>query len=316
MKSVFDLLNHDNTISVNRRLAHALGLGEAVIYAALLAKHEYYSQRGALDGGWFYSTVGDMEESTSLTKCQQSRCIKRLVSAGLIQCQPRGLPARRFFLIVDDIQLLEGLLWDTEPQTARDSEEARANVTAPEENAPSASPKTARQDVRKPDSRRSENPTSCRQGTEQKTKVSKTKENKPEHIKQDGARAQINHGELSRKYGEGFADLAAEVTAEGLAGAFTLTIDGRNLSAEDISSAYGRVDHCAVCHVADYMCGRSDIRNIKAYLRSALYKSSGELSQKPAHSGADAASSWEDDRRAALNADIMEEMRRQYADIS
>ena len=35
MKTVFELLNHDNTISVNRRLAHALGLSEAVIYGAL-----------------------------------------------------------------------------------------------------------------------------------------------------------------------------------------------------------------------------------------------------------------------------------------
>ena len=81
MKTVFELLNHDNTISVNRRLAHALGLSEAVIYAALLAKHAWYEQHGKLSDGWFYSTVDDMEESTSLTKCQQSRCVKRLVSS-------------------------------------------------------------------------------------------------------------------------------------------------------------------------------------------------------------------------------------------
>ena len=96
MKTVFELLNHDNTISVNRRLAHALGLSEAVIYAALLAKHAWYEQHGKLSDGWFYSTVDDMEESTSLTKCQQSRCVKRLVSAGLIRCAAKGLPARRF----------------------------------------------------------------------------------------------------------------------------------------------------------------------------------------------------------------------------
>ena len=77
MKTVFELLNPDNTISVNRRLS------EAVIYAALLAKHAWYEQHGKLSDGWFYSTVDDMEESTSLTKCQQSRCVKRLVSAGL-----------------------------------------------------------------------------------------------------------------------------------------------------------------------------------------------------------------------------------------
>ena len=122
MKTVFELLNHDNTISVNRRLAHALGLSEAVIYAALLAKHAWYEQHGKLSDGWFYSTVDDMEESTSLTKCQQSRCVKRLVSAGLIRCAAKGLPARRFFYIVDDPQLLEGIIGVCEP--------------SPEENAP------------------------------------------------------------------------------------------------------------------------------------------------------------------------------------
>ena len=67
MKTVFELLNHDNTISVNRRLAHALGLAESVIYAALLAKHEWYAKNGKLSGGWFYCTIEDMEESTALS---------------------------------------------------------------------------------------------------------------------------------------------------------------------------------------------------------------------------------------------------------
>ena len=125
MKTVFELLNHDNTIS------------EAVIYAALLAKHAWYEQHGKLSDGWFYSTVDDMEESTSLTKCQQSRCIKRLVSAGLIRCAAKGLPARRFFYIVDDPQLLEGIIGVCEPST--------------EENAPAVRSETSPQEVRKSD---------------------------------------------------------------------------------------------------------------------------------------------------------------------
>ena len=136
MKTVFELLNHDNTISVNRRLAHALGLSEAVIYAALLAKHAWYEQHGKLSDGWFYSTVDDMEESTSLTKCQQSRCVKRLVSAGLIRCAAKGLPARRFFYIVDDPRLLEGIIGVCEP--------------SPEENAPAVRSETSPQEVRNP----------------------------------------------------------------------------------------------------------------------------------------------------------------------
>lgn len=263
MKTVFELLNHDNTISVNRRLAHALGLSEAVIYAALLAKHAWYEQHGKLSDGWFYSTVDDMEESTSLTKCQQSRCVKRLVSAGLIRCAAKGLPARRFFYIVDDPQLLEGIIGVCEP--------------SPEENAPAVRSETSPQEVRKSDGWQAGITAAGSAESSQKTKDNKTKENKPENIKPDSAqleaaRSRINHAGLSRKYGSGFADLAAEVTAEGMAGTFTLTTDGRTLSAEEISSVFSRIDYSAVSHVADYISGKSDIRNLKAYLRSALYQ--------------------------------------------
>ncbi|CCY20898.1 putative uncharacterized protein [Eubacterium sp. CAG:786] len=76
MKAIFKLLNPDNTMSINRQLAHAIGLAEAVVYGALLSKYAYYDQHGLLtDGDWFYSTVEDLEESTALTARQQRRCI-------------------------------------------------------------------------------------------------------------------------------------------------------------------------------------------------------------------------------------------------
>lgn len=237
-----------------------------MIYAALLAKHAWYEQHGKLSDGWFYSTVDDMEESTSLTKCQQSRCVKRLVSAGLIRCAAKGLPARRFFYIVDDSQLLEGIIGACEP--------------SPEENAPAVRSEISPQEVRKSDIRQSGITAAGCAGSSQKTKGNKTKENNPENIKPDSAhleaaRSRINYAVLSGKYGSVFADLAAEVTAEGMAGAFTLTTDGRTLSAEDISSVFSRVDYSAVSHVADYISGKSGIRNLKAYLRSALYRAVG-----------------------------------------
>ena len=170
MKTVFELLNPDNTISVNRRLAHALGLSEAVIYAALLAKHAWYEQHGKLSDGWFYSTVDDMEESTSLTKCQQSRCVKRLVSAGLIRCAAKGLPARRFFYIVDDPQLLEGIIGVCEP--------------SPEENAPAVRSETSPQEVRKSDSWQSGITAAGSAESSQKTKDNKTNDSDPDRRRQ------------------------------------------------------------------------------------------------------------------------------------
>ena len=58
MNAIYQLLNPDNTISLNRPLAHAVGLMETVVYSALIAKWQYYSDRGKLDpDGWFYSTI-------------------------------------------------------------------------------------------------------------------------------------------------------------------------------------------------------------------------------------------------------------------
>ena len=75
MNAIFQLLNPNNTVSVNRPLAHAIGLNEAVVYGALVAKYYWYSDRGMLDDGWFYSTAPDLQESTALTEKQQKRCV-------------------------------------------------------------------------------------------------------------------------------------------------------------------------------------------------------------------------------------------------
>lgn len=111
MDEIFKLLNPDNTVNFNRPLAHALGTNEAIIYSALIAKQVYYKQREMLDGeGWFYSTVNDLEESTALTKRQQCCSVKVLVAAGLVESEKRGMPARRCFRVVKDVDLLKSYL--------------------------------------------------------------------------------------------------------------------------------------------------------------------------------------------------------------
>ena len=69
MNAIFQMLNPSNTLTVNRLLAHAIGLSEAVVYAALISKCSYYERNGMLDdSGWFYSTVPDLEASTALSE--------------------------------------------------------------------------------------------------------------------------------------------------------------------------------------------------------------------------------------------------------
>lgn len=103
MNSEFlNLFNSGNSISVNRPLAHALGVNAAIVYGALLGKHLYYLQHDMLkDDGWFYSTITDLQESTSLTRRQQERGIDTLVKAELIETSVKGLPARRYFRIIE-----------------------------------------------------------------------------------------------------------------------------------------------------------------------------------------------------------------------
>ncbi len=110
MEAIFQILNPNNTLTLNRPLAHAIGALEAIIYGALLAKCNYYERTDRLDDGWFYSTVPDLEESTTLSEYQQKRCIKNLVNIGLIECKCRGMPAKRSFRINRDIELLNALI--------------------------------------------------------------------------------------------------------------------------------------------------------------------------------------------------------------
>ena len=111
MNAIFQMLNPSNTLTVNRLLAHAIGLSEAVVYAALISKCSYYERNGMLDdSGWYYSTVPDLEASTALSEYQQKRCIKNLVDARLIESKNRGLPAKRCFRIIEDIELISNLI--------------------------------------------------------------------------------------------------------------------------------------------------------------------------------------------------------------
>ena len=319
MKTVFELLNHDNTISVNRRLAHALGLAESVIYAALLAKHEWYAKQDRLEDGWFYSTVEDMEESTALSGKVQRRCIKKLEEAGLIMCRTVGIPMRRYFFIADSVGVLEKLCGEICAEPGKTESEHTQAPDGDLQNFPKGMTSCAeREHSELPDG----NIQNCPKGTtscderSQKTKVNKTKENKPELVDLDSARERINFGKLSGEYGEGFAELAAEVAAEGRAGLFTITTDGRTVDSKTVSSVFEKVGYEAVCHVADYISKKGGVRNLKAYLRTALYKAVGELAQKPSVRKRDYSEPlWDEPSRSSIDyGDVMEELRRQYSE--
>ena len=111
LSAIIQLLNPDNTISAHRMLAHAVGITETIIYAALISKQTYYLNNNMLcEGGWFFSTIADLQESTTFGTKAQKTAIGNLVNHGLIECECKGMPAKRYFRITNDMEILMKLI--------------------------------------------------------------------------------------------------------------------------------------------------------------------------------------------------------------
>ena len=107
----FDLINPDNTMSFNRLFAHAIGANETIIYFSLISKCKYWDSRDMLiEGEWFYSTIDDLQESTTFGRKQQDAAIAKLARIGLIKYERKGIPAKRCFALVFDPELMCSIL--------------------------------------------------------------------------------------------------------------------------------------------------------------------------------------------------------------
>lgn len=94
--SVLCFLASDNFISVNKSLIKAVGLEPAVILGELASEHNYWMNQGKLEDGFFYSTVENLEEKTSLSAHSQRQALSELESRGMIEVVKKGMPAKRF----------------------------------------------------------------------------------------------------------------------------------------------------------------------------------------------------------------------------
>lgn len=101
--SFLSLLASDNFITVNRSLIKMVGLDAAVILGEFASEANYWKERGEMqEDGFFFSTVENIEEKTSLTKYLQATAIEKLKAAGFVEVQKRGMPAKRYIKINED----------------------------------------------------------------------------------------------------------------------------------------------------------------------------------------------------------------------
>ena len=258
---ITNVLNPTNTLSVNRLLAHKLGLNAAVVYAALVAKQAYYEAREMLDkDGYFYSTEDDLKESTSLSKRQQARAVKALECVGLIEKDTRGMPAKRSFRVKDDVELLQKILGQKC------------------ENAPTSCPENAQQAGAFCADKLAQN-----EPHTYKTKENKSKDN-PINQSADGIdgidNKRENYLEIIRENID-YDCFAEKAKVDELVKIMvdvvcsmreTVRVNGEDLPTEIVKNRFLKLDNSHIDYVLTALQkNTSEVRNIRAYLVTALY---------------------------------------------
>ncbi len=111
LSPLYSLIRAEGSIVINKNLSHAIGLNETIIYSELLSRYNYFYIREELDNeGFFFNTVNDLQLATCIGEKTQKKAITTLKKLGLIEYKIKGIPPKRYFKIVNNIQLISNLL--------------------------------------------------------------------------------------------------------------------------------------------------------------------------------------------------------------
>ena len=87
----------------NKTLAKKIGLHESIFLGEIISEYDYWNRMHSLtDDGYFYSTVENVIESTTLSDYQQRSIIKHLVELKILNVRVAGMPAKRYFRINEE----------------------------------------------------------------------------------------------------------------------------------------------------------------------------------------------------------------------
>ena len=317
---ITNILNPNNTLSVNRPLAHAIGVNAAIIFAALIAKQSYYEENQMLDeDGFFYSTIEDLEESTALTRAQQDRALNVLVEERLIEFRVKGTPPRRFFRLVDDETALANLL-DTggsicNKVTNQFAENLQINL---QESDKSICKKVTNQFAKNLQINLSKSANPIYKTKDNKSKEKETKDNNPQSSIIPSPEAENSSGELTERT-EGMNDfhdysfenersereeylhtihenieyesIPEKERADEVVGVMadvlcsrkeTVRVNGEELPAEQVKKRFLELKKAHIEHVLAALESNSgSVRNIRAYIITALYNAPTAVASSP-----------------------------------
>lgn len=100
--TILQLIASDSFITVNKELIKLVGLEEAIIFGELASEWDYWSKRNEIKDGWFFSTIENIEDKTTLSEHKQRKALNKLKELGFIDIMVKGLPAKRYIKINED----------------------------------------------------------------------------------------------------------------------------------------------------------------------------------------------------------------------
>ena len=118
----------------NKTLAKKIGLHESIFLGEIISEYDYWNRMHSLtDDGYFYSTVENVMESTTLSDYQQRSIIKHLVELKILNVRVAGMPAKRYFRINEEqfyaILLEEDKDSDNNPESTSSKETCYKDLT-------------------------------------------------------------------------------------------------------------------------------------------------------------------------------------------
>ena len=101
--NVYEMLSRDNYLTVNKRIMRAIGIPEVIMLSELCYRRQFLARADQLtEDGFFYATVEDVEEETTLSDYAQRKVLDKLTDLGIVKVERRGLPARRYICIDEE----------------------------------------------------------------------------------------------------------------------------------------------------------------------------------------------------------------------
>ena len=100
--NILQLLASSSFITLNKNVIKSVGLEEALLLGELCSEYDYWIKREELQDGYFFSTVENIEENTTLNDYKQRKALKTLQQLKIVDVKVKGLPAKRYFKINEE----------------------------------------------------------------------------------------------------------------------------------------------------------------------------------------------------------------------